>query len=483
MDDIERVATRRSLRNPKKTLKGSQFDRERVENAWESGDDVIEVEPALPRTPRPNRVRGKSNPTTTTTATATLNDPRAKAGTTRKVQISTADLGRRDEPESNNGLTNQIIDELRTNNRQLKTNNDQLQKEMAELRTFTKDLMEELTSIKTQLSDVTQQLSSVTKTASSLSQLATMVQNCTPSSASSPGNASSRTYASVLANSVDPSSSASQHHALSDASQSRNPVPGVTVDTRRARDKSKIVDATEMEGHIREKIQEIPEVADIAVTGIQIRGHHVRVLTRTEEDAALLRTHDQWVNQAFEGARTRGEDWHAVKLDDVVKVVVLQEDGRTVREEFAGSFCAANGLTGVKKAFWLSKGDRVAGLMVVYLASATEAQAILKQRTVKIEGQIAFTKEFHKLPRPVRCYNCNQYGHYQSRCSQATTCGQCAQNHRTDSCTTGEKKCAACGEAHAVIDRGCPVYKRERTRLQQGGDRYRELSQPRHQHA
>lgn len=46
IDDIGRVATRKSLRSPKKTLKASRFDRERLENAWDSGDDVIEVEPA-----------------------------------------------------------------------------------------------------------------------------------------------------------------------------------------------------------------------------------------------------------------------------------------------------------------------------------------------------------------------------------------------------------------------------------------------------
>jgi hypothetical protein len=93
-----------------------------------------------------------------------------------KDQILTTNLNGVEEVRSNNGATDQIIDELRTNNHQLKTNNDQLQKEMADLRTFTKDLMGELASIKTQLSEVTKQLASVTKTASSLTQLATVVR-------------------------------------------------------------------------------------------------------------------------------------------------------------------------------------------------------------------------------------------------------------------------------------------------------------------
>jgi len=70
-DDIQRVGTRKSLRTIKKSLKASERDEGRVENAWESGDDVIEVEAAVPRTLRPNRVRGKSNSTARTTTTVT----------------------------------------------------------------------------------------------------------------------------------------------------------------------------------------------------------------------------------------------------------------------------------------------------------------------------------------------------------------------------------------------------------------------------
>ncbi|OAG36531.1 hypothetical protein AYO21_09262 [Fonsecaea monophora] len=75
----------------------------------------------------------------------------------------------------------------------------------------------------------------------------------------------------------------------------------------------------------------------------------------------------------------------------------------------------------------------MAGSMVVYLVGAIEAHAIPKRRTVKIEGQIAFVKEFHKMPRPIQCYN---YEH--------------PQNHRTDSCPSAETKCPACADAHAT---------------------------------
>ena len=156
---------------------------------------------------------------------------------------------------------------------------------------------------------------------------------------------------------------------------------------------------------------------------------------------------------------------------------MLREDGRSIQDDFAATFCADNGLTAVQKAFWLSKGDRTAGSIVVFLASADEARALMQRRLVKVAGQVAFVGEFHRMPRPIRCYNYNQYGHYQSRCQRPTTCGRCAQDHRTDSCTSREKKCAACAEAHAVTNRRCPVYNREKARVRQGEQQPNEPTQ------
>ena len=85
----------------------------------------------------------------------------------------------------------------------------------------------------------------------------------------------------------------------------------MTIDTRRMKDRSRTApeNAAGMEKLIRTAIEAGDETQDVQITGIQIRGHNVRVLTATEREATLLRTHDRWVNQLFEGARTRGEDW------------------------------------------------------------------------------------------------------------------------------------------------------------------------------
>jgi hypothetical protein len=235
--------------------------------------------------------------------------------------------------------------------------------------------------------------------------------------------------------------------------------PGVNIDTRRIKDKSRVAldSIANTEKHLRDAVQAVDLLKDVKIVGMQVRGHNVRVLTATEREAALLRINDVWVGKVFEGARTRGEEWHPVKIDDVVKEAVVGEDGQKIKDDFAERLCAENGVTGVMKTIWLSKGNKPTGSMAVFLASAGDAHRLVQHRLVMVGGQVAFASEFHKLPKPIRCYNCNQYGHYQSRCTLNVTCGKCSHEHRTDACTSTEKKCPACGLAHTVTDPGCPV--------------------------
>lgn len=350
---------------------------------------------------------------------------------------------------------------------------------MQELRTYTNKMIDEVATIKAQLNDLNKHSATIAGMADTLARLASSIQG----SAASTEMSSPRTDASVLTNSSNSSSSANQLPTISGASQPRSPPPGVTIDTRRIKDKSEMDTATNVEKRVKEVVRATGAIKDIPVMGIQVREHHVRVLTSTEEEAALLRTHDEWVNEVFEGARVRGEDWYPVKLDDVAKAAVIKEDGRTLQDGFAEMFCMENGVTGVMKAFWLSRGNKSTGSMAVFLAKPGDAQRMIRNRLVKVGGQVAYASEFHRVARPTRCYNCNQYGHYQARCVHATTCGICSRDHRTATCTAAEKKCPACGEAHTVTDPGCPVYMREKANLARADNRLAARSQNPSSHA
>ena len=65
------------------------------------------------------------------------------------------------------------------------------------------------------------------------------------------------------------------------------------------------------------------------------------------------------------------------------------------------------------------------------------------------------------IPRPLRCYKCNRFGHVASKCKNKDRCSQCGGDHPRSSCNHPVKKCVNCGGNHSAADRTCPRYKKE----------------------
>ena len=56
------------------------------------------------------------------------------------------------------------------------------------------------------------------------------------------------------------------------------------------------------------------------------------------------------------------------------------------------------------------------------------------------------------IPNPLRCYNCQKYGHHEDNCRGRQVCGKCAQqhpDHHIDNCNH-PYKCANCGGNHPI---------------------------------
>jgi hypothetical protein len=48
------------------------------------------------------------------------------------------------------------------------------------------------------------------------------------------------------------------------------------------------------------------------------------------------------------------------------------------------------------------------------------------------------------IPKPIQCFNCQQFGHMQSDCSKLRVCYKCGQQHENKEYTVDKPKCANC---------------------------------------
>ena len=67
------------------------------------------------------------------------------------------------------------------------------------------------------------------------------------------------------------------------------------------------------------------------------------------------------------------------------------------------------------------------------------------------------------VPDPVRCYRCQRWGHFSSRCKNQERCGVCSGAHpsrvcldKHHRCETTQAKCPNCGNGHHAWNLRCP---------------------------
>jgi len=66
------------------------------------------------------------------------------------------------------------------------------------------------------------------------------------------------------------------------------------------------------------------------------------------------------------------------------------------------------------------------------------------------------------IPNPLRCFNCQKYGHSSRACKNPAACVKCGKaGHERASCSNQEQ-CANCKGKHAASSRECPKWKLEK---------------------
>ncbi|XP_045131596.1 uncharacterized protein LOC123516405 [Portunus trituberculatus] len=71
-------------------------------------------------------------------------------------------------------------------------------------------------------------------------------------------------------------------------------------------------------------------------------------------------------------------------------------------------------------------------------------------------------------PEPLRCYQCQAFGHGRSQCKNSPRCGICGSDHDTNQCLqrfkakeTVTNKCPNCGGSHHAWNKACPERRRK----------------------
>lgn len=71
-------------------------------------------------------------------------------------------------------------------------------------------------------------------------------------------------------------------------------------------------------------------------------------------------------------------------------------------------------------------------------------------------GYLCFRVKKYERP-PLRCFNCQRFGHVAVACKGKRRCGKCSEDHDFKECKS-QIKCCNCGGSHVAAFRGCPVH-------------------------
>ena len=69
------------------------------------------------------------------------------------------------------------------------------------------------------------------------------------------------------------------------------------------------------------------------------------------------------------------------------------------------------------------------------------------------------------LPEPLRCWNCQEFGHRNDRCKNSQVCAKCNKSGHSDkqcAVSVDDYKCRSCSGVHPAFSRDCPKYVKEK---------------------
>jgi len=115
-----------------------------------------------------------------------------------------------------------------------------------------------------------------------------------------------------------------------------------------------------------------------------------------------------------------------------------------------------DGVTDARKIYFNRDGNKVPSATVIL----TFARSTLPK---EIKAGYLIVKVDPYIPNPLRCFQCNRFGHPKDRCKRNATCGRCGSLEHTDDrqCQL-TPRCVNCEGEHSSFSKDCPKWKEEK---------------------
>jgi hypothetical protein len=233
-----------------------------------------------------------------------------------------------------------------------------------------------------------------------------------------------------------------------------------TIDTLRVRqeDKSKA-----HPGAIRKAIEEEIRTMEgqekwrcAAVIRDAKNTERIRIACRDETE--LQRVKGAAQRTAVEGAQILRDQLYPVKVDNVNRTAVLDQEGKVLAG--AAEVLGQENEVSIGKIAWLSRRDsgKVYGSMVVYVTRRSDAARLLQEQYFQVAGESGCTGVFEPRHSPKQCFRCQELGHKSFSCTNPQICARCAEEgHHHSECHAAIPKCVPCGGPHESFSRKCRV--------------------------
>ena len=176
----------------------------------------------------------------------------------------------------------------------------------------------------------------------------------------------------------------------------------------------------------------------------------IAIHTESEEDFKLLKS--EWPEEAFHG----GSSISFHENDNVPRCIF-----KNVLPHLKDEFITLE----VKKQIGISVNVRrlkyrdtgkPMPVVIVTCASFEDLQLLFKSKMLLCRKSIRINSYKSKKNTPVRCYNCQEFGHVAAICKNSNKCEYCSEDH-SGSCSN-ECKCVNCGNRHPSSSASCPVF-------------------------